>query len=220
MVSVLLFMRLSFLINQSALFISFLATLLIACSQNEPNARLGGASGQETPTQQSGLNDAPYQTIQWTDLMPQDDLDALLNPPAYLDEIEDGSEEDRLSSQFMLAMTQASDDRYQQALISTRIKPELDHQRIRLPGFIVPLEFGEQQTITRFFLVPYFGACIHVPPPPPNQIVYGVFEKGLKLEALHEPVWVTGLLKTTLTENDVATSAYAMEVAEVEIYTE
>ncbi|SDY13051.1 hypothetical protein SAMN05421754_100242 [Nitrosomonas sp. Nm58] len=220
MVSILLFMRLSFLINKSALFISLLATLLIACSPNEPNARLEVASGNETLAKPQVLHTEPYKTIQWTDLMPADDLDALLNPPAYLDEIEDGSEEDKLSSQFMLAITQASDDRYQQALISTRIKPEFDNQRIRLPGFIVPLEFGEQQTVTRFFLVPFFGACIHVPPPPPNQIVYGVFEKGLKLEALYEPVWVTGLLKTTLTENDVATSAYAMEVAEVEAYTE
>ncbi|WP_217646528.1 DUF3299 domain-containing protein [Nitrosomonas sp. Nm34] len=213
-------MKTSFLINKPTKFISLLAVWLIACSQSEPDVHSDAVSGNQTPAHQQAIKDAPYQTIQWTDLMPQDDLDALLNPPAYLDEIEDGSEEDMLSTQFMLAMAQASDDRYMQALSSTRIMPEFDHQRIRLPGFIVPLEFGEKQTITRFFLVPFFGACIHVPPPPPNQIIYGIFEKGLKLESLYEPVWVTGLLKTTLTENDVATSAYAIEVAEVETYAE
>ncbi|SDW65108.1 hypothetical protein SAMN05421882_102039 [Nitrosomonas communis] len=220
MVSMLLIMKTTFLINKPTKFISFLAVLLIACSQSEPDVSSGAVSGNQTLTHQQAVKDAPYQTIQWTDLMPQDDLDALLNPPAYLDEIEDGSEEDMLSNQFMLAMAQASDDSYMQALSSTRIMPEFNHQRIRLPGFIVPLEFGEKQTITRFFLVPFFGACIHVPPPPPNQIIYGIFDKGLKLEALHEPVWVTGLLKTTLTENDVATSAYTIEVAEVETYAE
>jgi hypothetical protein len=84
----------------------------------------------------------------------------------------------------------------------------------------VPLEFDAQLNVTRFFLVPFFGACIHVPPPPPNQIVYGIFEQGLKLEALYEPVWLTGRLTTTLTENDVATAAYAMEVTGVAKYTD
>lgn len=213
-------MRSNFFITKSTAFISILAALLIACSQNGPDAGSEAIFGKQTLAEQQHLKDEPYKTIQWIDLMPQDDLDALLNPPEYLDEIEDGSEEDMLSNQFMLAMAQASDDRYMQALTSTRIIPEFDNQKIRLPGFIVPLEFGEQLTVTSFFLVPFFGACIHVPPPPPNQIVYGIFEKGLKVTALHEPVWVTGILKTTLIENAVATSAYTMEVAEVETYSE
>ncbi len=152
--------------------------------------------------------------------MPQDDLDALMNPPDYLDEIEDGSDDDLLNNQLMLAKDQVSDDRFMQALTSTRVMSEFDNLNIRLPGFIVPLEFDTQLNVTRFFLVPFFGACIHVPPPPPNQIVYGIFEQGLKLEALHEPVWLAGRLTTTLTENDVATSAYAMEVTSVAKYTD
>ena len=206
--------------SKSAAIVCFLAGLLAACSQNDPNTDASAVSSAQTGAQQQGAQTIAYTTIQWIDLLPQEDLDALMNPPEYLDEIEDGSEEDMLSSQFMLAMAQASDDRYMQALTSTRIKPEFDNQNIRIPGFIVPLEFGEQLVVKRFFLVPFFGACIHVPPPPPNQIIYGIFEKGLKLQALHEPVWVTGTLKTSLTENAVATSAYTIKVAEVEIYTE
>ncbi len=206
-------------IAKSATIACIFTGLLIACSQSEFDPASGMASGAQLAKQQEAKATA-YTTIQWIDLLPQDDLDALLNPPDYLDEIEDGSEEDKLSNQFMLAMAQASDDRYMQALTSTRIKPEFDNQSVRIPGFIVPLEFGEQLMVTRFFLVPFFGACIHVPPPPPNQIIYGVFEKGLKLNALHEPVWVTGKLKTFLTENAVATSAYTIEVADVEVYSE
>jgi hypothetical protein len=48
----------------------------------------------------------------------------------------------------------------------------LDGQNIRLPGYIVPLEVSEEGRTTEFLLVPYFGACIHVPPPPSNQIVH------------------------------------------------
>lgn len=188
--------------------------LLVACgkkSDDEPSTSV-------SPQHATQALDPSFKTIEWIDLMPQDDLDALLNPPDYLDEIEDGSEEDQLSNQFQIAIAKASDDRYQQALVSTRIKPEFDNQKIRLPGFIVPLEFGKNQTVTRFFLVPYFGACIHLPPPPPNQIVYGVFEKGLKVDVLHEPFWINGVLHTTLMENDIAKAAYTMAVAEIVPY--
>jgi hypothetical protein len=126
-----------------------------------------------------------------------------------------------------LAIEQASDSRYQQALVSTRVVPTFDGQAVRLPGFIVPLEFGGdqqfgdgQQQVTKFFLVPYFGACIHVPPPPPNQIVYAEYDKGFKLDSLYEPFWLSGTLKTTLIENDMATAAYTIKVDRLEPYTE
>ena len=162
-----------------------------------------------------------YRTIEWTDLMPKDDLDALLNPPESLNDIPDGSAEDQIASQIQMAIEQASDSRYQQALVSTRVVPAFDGQAIRLPGFIVPLEFGEdQQQVTKFFLVPYFGACIHLPPPPPNQIIYAEYDKGFKLDSLYEPFWLSGTLSTTLIENDMATAAYTIKVDRLEPYTE
>ncbi|MEC8427830.1 MAG: DUF3299 domain-containing protein, partial [Pseudomonadota bacterium] len=78
----------------------------------------------------------------------------------------------------------------------------------------------DDQTITEFFLVPFFGACIHVPPPPPNQIIYAKYPVGLKLEALYDPFWITGTLRATITENDMATSAYAIDMSGYEAYTE
>lgn len=161
-----------------------------------------------------------YRTIEWTDLMPEADLDALLNPPESLNDIADGSAEDKIASQIQMAIEQADDSRYQQALVSTRVVPVFDGQAVRLPGFIVPLEFGDEQQVTRFFLVPYFGACIHVPPPPPNQIIYAEYDKGFKLESLYEPFWLSGVLSTTLIENDTATAAYAIKVDRMEPYTE
>lgn len=161
-----------------------------------------------------------YKTIDWLALIPQKELDALLNPPEYLNEIEDGSPEDQIANQLSNTIAQANDDAYQQALVSTNIKTEMDGQTVRIPGFIVPLEFDDDQTITEFFLVPFFGACIHVPPPPPNQIIHVKYPEGLKLEALYDPFWISGTLKTVLTENDMATSAYSMDMARYEAYSE
>ncbi len=161
-----------------------------------------------------------FKTVEWTDLMPQDDIDALLNPPEYVTEVEDGSLEDQISTQLQNSIALASDDRYQQALSSTRIIQEMDGQAIRIPGFIVPLEFDDDQTITQFFLVPYFGACIHVPPPPPNQIIFVNYPKGFQLDALYDPFWISGTLETTIVENDIATSAYRMQMQAFEPYSE
>lgn len=179
----------------------------------------GNSMAQTQSTQMNASDKADYRTIEWIELMPEDDLNALLNPPAYLDDIADGSLEDQIASQVQNAIAQAEDSDYQRALISTRIVPEFDGQKIRLPGFIVPLEFGENQRVTRFFLVPYFGACIHVPPPPPNQIIYAEYDKGYTVENLYDPFWLLGTVSTQLIENDMATAAYTIKVDQIVPYT-
>lgn len=161
-----------------------------------------------------------YKTIEWTELMPSSDLEALSNPPEYLTEIEDGSPEDQITMSIFNDIPAAEDDRYQQALVSVNIKPEMNQQAIRLPGFIVPLDFDEQEVVTEFFLVPFFGACIHVPPPPPNQIIHVSYPEGFTLRNLYDPFWFSGVLTTELIENDMATAAYALEVHSIEVYTE
>jgi hypothetical protein len=176
-----------------------------------------------TPTSRPASESKPaleFNTVEWTDLMPDEDLDALLNPPSYVTDIKNGSLEDQITSQIQNSVALASDDRYQQALASTRVIPEMDGKAIRIPGFIVPLEFDDEQIITQFFLVPFFGACIHVPPPPPNQIIFVNYPQGLKLDALYDPFWISGVLKTSLVENDMAIAAYSMQMQSFEVYTE
>ena len=159
-------------------------------------------------------------TLHWDDLLPAADLEALLNPPDYLNDIDDGSFEDKITNSLEQALSLATDDTYQQALVSTNVIPEMDGQHVRVPGFIVPLSYDDEQRVTTFFLVPYFGACIHVPPPPPNQIIYGQFEKGSAVADIYDAYWVTGTLHTTMTENDTATSAYSLTVTDVRLYEE
>ena len=167
------------------------------------------------------LNDTDnliFETIEWPDLMPPEVLAILLNPPEYIAEIEDGSAEDQISSQMKSAVNQSEEDAYQQALVSTDVNENLDGAMIRIPGFVVPLEFDEEQTISQFFLVPYFGACLHMPPPPPNQIILVNAPKGIQMSALYDPFWIEGQLSTSFQENDMATSAYAMRLQRIEPY--
>lgn len=163
-------------------------------------------------------HDTQYKTIAWTDLMPKEDLDALLDPPSYVTEAEEGSIEDQISSGLKSAMTTEINDAYQRALVSKNVVAGFDGQAIKLAGFVVPLEFDDDHVITEFFLVPFFGACVHVPAPPPNQIVFVKHEKGFKLDALYSPIWVSGILSASYIENDVASSAYTLEMAAYEPY--
>lgn len=165
--------------------------------------------------------EAEYPLIEWTDLMPAEDLQALLNPPDYLNDIVDGSEEDKIGAAVEQAITNASDDRYQQALVSTRIRTEFDKKKIKIPGFIVPLEFDDQLVVTEFFLVPFFGACLHVPPPPPNQMIHVKYSKGLALANLYDPFFLEGTVETkTFASNEMGTSAYSLNVSNIYPYTE
>ena len=108
---------------------------------------------------------------------------------------------------------------------SMAVVSELNGQTIRMPGYILPLEFDGAK-VTEFFLVPYVGACIHVPPPPPNQMVHVSTNPGIESKELYEPVWVEGKIATegkTSAFNsfdgtlDIA-AGYTMQASTVEPY--
>ena len=158
--------------------------------------------------------DDTYQEIEWITIIPQDDLDALMDPPDYLSQIADGSAEDNMDTLKDLAKGNEQLQRFQEALSSTRIVEEYLNIKIRIPGFIVPLE-GEDQTITEFFIVPFFGACLHMPPPPPNQIIHAEYKDGVELANLYDAFWFEGTLTSKMISNDLGASAYAMNIHSV-----
>ncbi|TXR51349.1 DUF3299 domain-containing protein [Reinekea thalattae] len=98
----------------------------------------------------------------------------------------------------------------------TPMEPSIEGLDAKLPGFIVPLEM-EDDLVTSFFLVPYYGACIHTPPPPPNQMVY-VETDGIKLKSLEDPVWVSGRIELEKVTNEVGIAGYVMHTNLVESY--
>jgi uncharacterized protein len=101
---------------------------------------------------------------------------------------------------------------------ASRVVPELDGQLVRLPGFIVPLDIDDVGNITEFFLVPYFGACIHVPPPPPNQLVHVTPEDAFPLHSIWDPFWIEGTIRTEQRGNALGLAGYTMTASKIEIY--
>ena len=95
---------------------------------------------------------------------------------------------------------------------------DLDGLKIRLPGFMVPLTSDEVGLLEAFFLVPYFGACIHTPPPPPNQLVYVKLTEAFELESLGDAFWVSGTLRTRGFGSLMGQAGYTLEDASVTPY--
>jgi hypothetical protein len=225
------------------IFILFIGVIAVSCKQSdtkntqllankEPQVQIQKTtslqySEQHNREQEVLMLDEPYGgekgiIADWVDLIPKDELAILLNPPEYLADIVDGTAEDQLEGKLKNTtnINSSSLTAYEKALISTNIIEALDELTISIPGFVVPLETNESQVVTQFFFVPYFGACMHLPPPPPNQIIHVSIEQGIKINDLYEPIWVTGKLSTTFTENDVATSAYSMTLFAIKSYEE
>jgi hypothetical protein len=92
---------------------------------------------------------------------------------------------------------------------------ELDGKRVRIGGYVVPLDF-DATTVTEFLLVPFVGACIHVPPPPANQIIYVKTERGFDVQGSFDPVYVTGTLKVMWTPTGLADTGYSIRAESVE----
>ena len=76
----------------------------------------------------------------------------------------------------------------------TMVNRELEGKVVRIPGYALPLELTEGG-VTEFLLVPYVGACIHTPPPPPNQMVFVTLRDEYEVQNLYDPVWITGQLQ-------------------------
>ena len=102
---------------------------------------------------------------------------------------------------------------------SIAVNSRLDQVLVKIPGFVVPLVQDDTGLVTVFFLVPFLGACIHVPPPPPNQIVYVKLNGGgVRLGSPEEPYWITGILHTHTSGTRVATAAYTLDATRMERY--
>ena len=160
--------------------------------------------------------------LDWGDLAPEGYFESLLEKKKStfggifdsfgdafgFDNIDDDSEE-----------AQKAYDELQVSLRSAPIVPELNGEYVKLAGFVVPLEFDfENGTFTEFLLAPYFGACIHVPPPPSNQIVHVKSPKPLEQKLLNYAVWVTGTMTTDSVDSEYGYAGYSMKDVHLEIY--
>lgn len=150
----------------------------------------------------------------WLDLMPETDRLALESMP----EISHNTPE--AAGTFMQGGLKQRDPNLPQVMYSERTVAQMHNKIIRIGGYPVPLETDEQGRMLLFFLVPYPGACIHVPPPPPNQIILVRYASGIALEDLYAPLWIEGRLKIETVRDDLVDSSYSMTARSVHRVTE
>lgn len=100
---------------------------------------------------------------------------------------------------------------------ATKLNDALDGAYIKMPGYVLPIDMSVAG-VTSFIMVPYVGACIHVPPPPANQLVFVDSEKPWPGTELWDPVWVTGRMKHELQSTTIADIGYALTADKIEAY--
>ena len=100
---------------------------------------------------------------------------------------------------------------------ATKLNPTLDGAYIKMPGFIIPIELLASG-VNSFVLVPYVGACLHTPPPPPNQLVFVTTNTPWPNDDLWEAVWVTGHMQHEVQSTEVAETGYALKADAMEVY--
>lgn len=147
-----------------------------------------------------------YRDLDWLELLPEKERLTLLNQGPI-----DHGGETSPQRQSALGGNSLGQVEVEEAWTSVNIVGELADESVRLPGFVVPLEYNADQAVTEFFLVPFFGACIHVPAPPPNQIIHVNIPEGFELSSIYEPYVIEGTLKISMTERDLGISAYSIE---------
>jgi hypothetical protein len=195
-----------------------LARLLLITTLGAASTTLGAVSGaafaQAAKAPQTGAAVSrpaagEPRTLGWKDLVPADfRMDELL--ARFQQESATMTDGDPRAQQLLKELAEA----YR----SAPVVPALDGQLVRLPGFVVPLD-GDLKNMKSFLLVPYFGACIHTPPPPSNQIVHVVSDKPLKgNDLLADAVWVTGVMSAKASRTDLADAGYVLRIRDVKPY--
>ena len=166
---------------------------------------LDAGAGDEpvgAPVSGTGVNE-----LDWDSLIPDDYRPDKLLAAYNIDEL---SDDDPRAAELMKELQALWD--------KAPVREDLDGAEIRLPGFVVPVE-GDAKETTGFLLVPYYGACIHVPPPPANQTVYVLTEAGKgATPGLFDVVWVTGTMSVKRTETDLADAGYTLYATDVRPY--
>jgi len=150
--------------------------------------------------------DPAFPELQWDDLMPAD-----WDPMAAFRGLD-------------IAELQDNDPKAQQALDTMRkawndapVNPELAGKKVRIPGFAIPIEQSDKG-VDELLLVPYFGACIHTPPPPANQIIHVKLSEPQPAVGAMQAYWIWGELTASKFSSELGDAAYQIKATGIQPY--
>ena len=185
-----------------------LCFMLFAAGAHAADAKNGGYRVGDRLAQAKAPAAADYKEIAWEALVPAD-----WDPMKAFKALDLATLKDS-DPKAMEAM-----DQLKQAWNNAPVEPKMNGQRVRVPGFVVPLG-TDLDRVREFLLVPYFGACIHVPPPPANQMIHVFPKKPLKNAQIMGPIWIQGILETATSTTSFGGVGYRMKADGVEPYRE
>ena len=205
-----------FTVKRSSMFAALLLGIC-AASSFAANEKTDYKVGERLPkgTATTVPSSATYKPLNWDELLPSDWDPMKPFKGLNLDTLKDS---DPRASEAM--------EKVREAWNNAPIVSALNGTRVKIPGFVVPLDI-DRHKVKEFLLVPYFGACIHVPPPPANQIIHILTTKSLtdeqndmlkKALLLQGAVFVSGILETVPTNTDMGFAGYNMKVEVIEPY--
>ncbi len=191
-----------------------------------------GKAGEQQTTATNAASEVPGEPmeISWESLMPEGEEDRLADLyESYYDKLdqkmmadaqalesaEPGSDN---AKDLVAAIVEGSANDTMDQIGTFNVVKSLDGATIRLPGYVVPFDFSAESSYREFLLVPYFGACLHTPPPPPNQILFVKADPAAKIDNIYDPVWVEGVLRTGEFNSELADSAYELALSKLELY--
>ncbi|WP_395338483.1 DUF3299 domain-containing protein [Ningiella sp. W23] len=153
--------------------------------------------------------------VQWSQLLPANEKSVL---EKY--QQKQASTPTEFADNILLSLEATSDDDYSAAMVSTNSVDTFDNQSVSIAGFIVPIDYNKDKSLSNIFIVPYFGACLHFPPPPPNQIIFSQLGQGFSDFEITQAYRLNGVLRRGLFEDPLGTSAYILDVVSIEPYYE
>ena len=158
-----------------------------------------------SPVGEAELGESGAIELEWIALIPDD-----WRPDKLIEEfdVDNLSDDDPRASELM--------EKLKRFWKESPVVHDYDGKVVKLPGYVVPLEM-DAKTIQEFLLVPYYGACIHVPPPPANQTVHVVTDKNHAYRGkLFDTVWVTGTMRVEKVSSELGEAGYRLEARKVE----
>lgn len=151
-------------------------------------------------------NPAAYRTTRWEALVPKGWDPSQAFKGLNLLSLKDGD-----------AKANAALARMRQIWDAAPAEKAMEGKDIRIPGYVVPLE-SDDKGLREFLLVPYFGACIHTPPPPANQIIHVTLSEPLPGVKAMDALWVLGRLHVAATSSDMGRATYHMDAFNAVMY--
>ena len=205
----------------------FLAFAVCACSQADAPAETtsvvaSGASDDNSDNEYWGVEAGEPLPIVWQDLLPEGALDEYFRQQEeFYQRLEMRLQANASRLSDVTAGTEieeGSDLDYMPQFGTFDTVDDIDGTLIRIPGYVVPFTFETDDRYTEFLFVPSQGACIHTPPPPPNQIVYVTLEEPIRVDRLWDPIWAIGELTSDRHINELGDAAYTMRLIDHEPY--